>query len=144
MAITGYLLMFPFYGTDIGDMQLAQMVHGIVAMLFVALMLAHIYIGSIGMEGAFEAMGTGTSTSTGPRSTTGCGSRRRWRAPGRTSCSASRWPSRRNSGRRIGLNRIMPGGLYPPGMRIIGLAGWSGAGKTTLLAKLIPRWWRAA
>ena len=30
------------------------------AVLFVAAMLAHIYIGTIGMEGAFEAMGTGT------------------------------------------------------------------------------------
>jgi formate dehydrogenase subunit gamma len=30
-----------------------------VAVLFVAVMLAHIYIGTIGMEGAFEAMGTG-------------------------------------------------------------------------------------
>jgi len=28
--------------------------------LFVALILAHIYIGTIGMEGAFEAMGEGT------------------------------------------------------------------------------------
>jgi formate dehydrogenase subunit gamma len=28
--------------------------------LFVAAMLGHIYIGTIGMEGAFEAMGTGT------------------------------------------------------------------------------------
>jgi formate dehydrogenase subunit gamma len=41
-------------------MQLAQIVHGIVAVLFVAAMLGHIYIGTIGMEGAFEAMGTGT------------------------------------------------------------------------------------
>ena len=31
-----------------------------VAVLFVAAMLAHIYIGTIGMEGAFEAMGEGT------------------------------------------------------------------------------------
>jgi formate dehydrogenase subunit gamma len=60
VAVSGYLLMFPFYGTNIADMQLAQMVHGIVAVLFVAVMLAHIYIGTIGMEGAFEAMGTGT------------------------------------------------------------------------------------
>ncbi len=59
-AITGYLLMFPFYATDIAGMQTAQMIHGIIAMLFVAAMLAHIYIGTIGMEGAFEAMGTGT------------------------------------------------------------------------------------
>jgi formate dehydrogenase subunit gamma len=29
-------------------------------MLFIAAMLAHIYIGTIGMEGAFEAMGSGT------------------------------------------------------------------------------------
>jgi formate dehydrogenase subunit gamma len=36
------------------------MVHSIVAMRFIAAMLAHIYIGTIGMEGAFEAMGSGT------------------------------------------------------------------------------------
>ncbi len=60
VAISGYLLMFPFYGTGIAGMQLAQMVHGIVSVLFVAAMLGHIYIGTIGMEGAFEAMGTGT------------------------------------------------------------------------------------
>ncbi len=60
VAITGYLLMFPFYATGIQGMQLAQTVHGIVAVLFVAAMLAHIYIGTIGMEGAFEAMGEGT------------------------------------------------------------------------------------
>ncbi|HWP25828.1 MAG TPA: formate dehydrogenase subunit gamma [Xanthobacteraceae bacterium] len=59
-AISGYILMFPFYFTDIAGMQTAQMVHGIVAVLYVAAMLAHIYIGTIGMEGAFEAMGTGT------------------------------------------------------------------------------------
>jgi formate dehydrogenase subunit gamma len=40
-------------------MQVAQMVHAVVAMLFVAAMLGHIYIGTIGMEGAFEAMGEG-------------------------------------------------------------------------------------
>jgi formate dehydrogenase subunit gamma len=58
-AISGYLLMFPFYGTGVWGMQVAQIVHGVVAVLFVAAMLAHIYIGTIGMEGAFEAMGTG-------------------------------------------------------------------------------------
>ena len=52
--------MFPFYGTTIAGMQLAQMVHGTVAVLFVAVMIAHVYIGTIGMEGAFEAMGEGT------------------------------------------------------------------------------------
>jgi formate dehydrogenase subunit gamma len=60
VAITGYLLMFPFYASGIEGMQVAQVVHSIVAVLFVAAMLGHIYIGTIGMEGAFEAMGTGT------------------------------------------------------------------------------------
>src|SRR5450759_4729979 len=60
VAVSGYVLMFPFYGTDIHTMQSAEIVHGIVAMLLVAAMLGHIYIGTIGMEGAFEAMGTGT------------------------------------------------------------------------------------
>jgi formate dehydrogenase subunit gamma len=61
MAISGYILMFPFYGgIGIADMQTAQVVHGVVAVLFVAAMLAHIYIGSIGMEGAVEAMWDGT------------------------------------------------------------------------------------
>jgi formate dehydrogenase subunit gamma len=59
-AVSGYVLIFPFYGTTIETMQQAEMVHSIVAMLFIAVMLAHIYIGTIGMEGAFEAMGSGT------------------------------------------------------------------------------------
>jgi formate dehydrogenase subunit gamma len=59
VAATGYQLMFPFYLSGIEGMQVAQIVHSIVAVLFVAAMLAHIYIGTIGMEGAFEAMGTG-------------------------------------------------------------------------------------
>jgi formate dehydrogenase subunit gamma len=60
VAVSGYLLMFPFYLSGIEGMQWAQIVHSIVAVLFVAAMLAHIYIGTIGMEGAFEAMGSGT------------------------------------------------------------------------------------
>jgi formate dehydrogenase subunit gamma len=59
VSVSGFVLLFPFYGTDIADMQIAQAVHAIVAVLFVALILGHIYIGTLGMEGAFEAMGTG-------------------------------------------------------------------------------------
>lgn len=59
VSVSGLLLLFPFYGTDIPDMQLAQGVHAVVAVLFIALILGHIYIGTLGMEGAFEAMGTG-------------------------------------------------------------------------------------
>jgi formate dehydrogenase subunit gamma len=59
VSLSGFLLLFPFYGTDIADMQLAQVVHAVVAVLFIALILGHIYIGTLGMEGAFEAMSTG-------------------------------------------------------------------------------------
>lgn len=59
VATTGYVLMFPFYGTDIGNMQLAQAVHGVVGALYVTAMLVHTYMGTIGMEGAFEGMATG-------------------------------------------------------------------------------------
>jgi formate dehydrogenase subunit gamma len=57
---SGFLLLFPFYVTNIFGMQIAQAIHAIVALLFVALILGHIYIGTIGMNGAFEAMGQGT------------------------------------------------------------------------------------
>jgi formate dehydrogenase subunit gamma len=60
VAISGYLLIFPFYLTNIAGMQVAQVVHSIIALLFIAVILAHIYIGTLGMEGAFEAMGTGS------------------------------------------------------------------------------------
>src|ERR1700752_1074250 len=59
VAITGYILMFPFYGTTIDTMQRAEMVHAVAAALFIAFMLGHIYIGTIGMAGGFEAMGAG-------------------------------------------------------------------------------------
>jgi len=59
MAVSGYLLMFPFYGTSIASMQSAEVFHGVIAVLFIAVILAHIYIGTLGMEGAFEAMGSG-------------------------------------------------------------------------------------
>jgi formate dehydrogenase subunit gamma len=59
VSVSGFLLLFPFFGTDIADMQVAQVVHAVVAILFVALILGHIYIGTLGIEGAFEAMGTG-------------------------------------------------------------------------------------
>jgi formate dehydrogenase subunit gamma len=59
VIVSGYLLLFPFYVTDIFGMQIAQGVHAVVAVLFVAVIIAHIYIGTLGMEGAFEAMGTG-------------------------------------------------------------------------------------
>ena len=61
MIISGYMLMFPFYGgLNVGNMELAEVFHGVVGVLFVALIIAHIYLGTLGMEGAFEAMSEGT------------------------------------------------------------------------------------
>jgi formate dehydrogenase subunit gamma len=59
VIVSGYFLLFPFYLANIAGMQVAQVVHAVVAVLFVAVILAHIYIGTLGTEGAFEAMGTG-------------------------------------------------------------------------------------
>jgi formate dehydrogenase subunit gamma len=59
VTVSGIFLLFPFYWTNIAGMQIAQVVHAVIAVLFVAVILAHIYIGTLGMEGAFEAMGTG-------------------------------------------------------------------------------------
>lgn len=41
------------------EMQYAQLWHTIVAFVFMAIIIAHIYLGSIGMEGAFESMESG-------------------------------------------------------------------------------------
>jgi formate dehydrogenase subunit gamma len=41
------------------EMQLAQSWHAIIAFVFIAIILAHIYLGSVGMQGAFDAMGSG-------------------------------------------------------------------------------------
>ncbi|MEE2945495.1 MAG: formate dehydrogenase subunit gamma [Pseudomonadota bacterium] len=41
------------------EMQLAQAWHAILAFVLMAIVFAHIYIGSVGMEGAYDAMGTG-------------------------------------------------------------------------------------
>ena len=59
VAISGYLLVFPFFFTDVAGMQLSHIIHSLLSVLMIAAMLAHIYIGSIGMDGAFDAMGTG-------------------------------------------------------------------------------------
>ena len=59
LSISGILLLFPFFATTIWNMQIAQIVHGLVGVVLIAIMLAHAYIGSVGMEGAFDAMGSG-------------------------------------------------------------------------------------
>ena len=41
------------------EMQLAQVWHSVVSLGLIVVMFAHIYIGTVGMEGAFQAMGSG-------------------------------------------------------------------------------------
>ncbi|MEM9439061.1 MAG: formate dehydrogenase subunit gamma [Pseudomonadota bacterium] len=45
--------------TPIQEQQYAQLWHAIVGVVMTAVILGHIYIGTIGMEGAFDAMGEG-------------------------------------------------------------------------------------
>lgn len=59
ISVSGIFLMFPFQFTDIAGQQLSHMVHALVSVVLIAIILAHIYIGSLGMEGAFSAMGSG-------------------------------------------------------------------------------------
>ena len=58
-AVSGFILLFPFYGTGIAGMELAQIAHSVVGVLFIAAMFVHVYMGTIGMQGAFEGMATG-------------------------------------------------------------------------------------
>ena len=41
------------------EMQLAQLWHAVMGLFLTVVIIAHIYIGTIGMEGAFDAMGSG-------------------------------------------------------------------------------------
>ncbi|MCI0431910.1 MAG: formate dehydrogenase subunit gamma [Rhodospirillales bacterium] len=43
----------------IEEIQLAQVWHGIISLFLISVIIAHVYIGTIGMEGAFDAMGSG-------------------------------------------------------------------------------------
>ena len=45
--------------TPHAEMQLSQLWHAIVSFVLMAVIIAHIYIGTVGMEGAYDAMGTG-------------------------------------------------------------------------------------
>ena len=79
LSLSGISLLFPFelamfawtfevlnifgFGfadiTPLGEMQLSQIWHAFVGLVMIVVIIAHIYIGSLGMEGAFDAMGTG-------------------------------------------------------------------------------------
>jgi formate dehydrogenase subunit gamma len=59
MTVTGFILDFPNFQQTRGQMQLAWTWHAIAAVLFIMGSMGHIYIGTLGMEGAYKAMRTG-------------------------------------------------------------------------------------
>ena len=59
MTITGFILDFPNFDQTRGQMQLAWTWHAIAAVMFIMGSMGHIYIGTLGMEGALKAMRTG-------------------------------------------------------------------------------------
>ena len=59
LAYTGYNLMFPFLFADVGGLQWMSIVHGLIGVGMTAIIIGHIYIGTLGMQGAFSAMGSG-------------------------------------------------------------------------------------
>lgn len=59
VSYTGLNLIFPFAFASLAGMQVLQILHAVAAVVMILFMLGHIYIGTIGMEGASSAMTTG-------------------------------------------------------------------------------------
>lgn len=59
LSFTGVMLLFPAEAGAAADWQFFQTIHALAAAVLSAIIIAHIYIGSVGMEGAFDAMGSG-------------------------------------------------------------------------------------
>jgi formate dehydrogenase subunit gamma len=59
VSVTGLILDFPNWNQGREVMQQANVVHAIAAVLFISAAFGHIYIGTVGMEGAYRAMHDG-------------------------------------------------------------------------------------
>jgi formate dehydrogenase subunit gamma len=59
IVVSGLVLVFPLFGQSREWMELAHVGHAIGAILMIGVILGHIYIGSIGMEGAIDGMKSG-------------------------------------------------------------------------------------
>ena len=59
LIVTGLILVFPNFNQTRATMQVANVVHMITAYLAMALACVHIYLGTIGMKGAYRAMRDG-------------------------------------------------------------------------------------
>jgi formate dehydrogenase subunit gamma len=56
LVVTGYILNFPNFNQTRQTMQTANVIHLVAALLACAMAFFHIYLGTIGMRGAYEAM----------------------------------------------------------------------------------------
>lgn len=59
VVLSGLVLDFPNFGWTRGQMQIANVIHAVGAILLMAMAFGHIYMGTIGAEGAFDSMRTG-------------------------------------------------------------------------------------
>lgn len=57
--VSGITLMFPFFWLGYDGMQWTQLIHAMIGLLLIALIIGHIYIGTVGMQGAIDAMWSG-------------------------------------------------------------------------------------
>jgi formate dehydrogenase subunit gamma len=60
VSVTGLVLDFPNFDQGRQTMQTANVIHAIAAVTFMAMSLGHIYLGTIGLEGSYDAMRHGT------------------------------------------------------------------------------------
>jgi formate dehydrogenase subunit gamma len=59
VAWSGLILLFPNFDQTRAVMQQAHIWHVVAAVIYIALSLGHIYLGTLGVEGAYQAMRTG-------------------------------------------------------------------------------------
>ena len=59
LIVTGLILLFPNFDQTRSTMQVANVLHAIAAYLSIALACVHMYLGTLGLEGAYRAMRDG-------------------------------------------------------------------------------------
>jgi formate dehydrogenase subunit gamma len=59
VAWSGLILLFPNFDQTRSVMQQAWIWHAVAAVIYIAISLGHIYLGTLGVEGAYQAMRTG-------------------------------------------------------------------------------------
>ncbi len=59
VCVSGLVLDFPNFSQSRAVMQQAHLIHAVCALLWIAVFIGHVYIGTIGTEGALEGMTTG-------------------------------------------------------------------------------------